>query len=84
MSSPSSSTGYSARVQMRLHLPGGEEMAVAQSALDFLILKMPAVRPPSEAVLVVDVDGSISRYPCYLANGINGERIDFSPKVAND
>ena len=71
-----SSSGYSARVEMQLLLPGGDSLSVAQSGPDFLILTQPAVRPPTPAELVVDVDGSISRYPCFLANGINGVRIN--------
>lgn len=70
-----SSSGYSARVEMQLLLPGGESLPVAQSGPDFLILKQPAVRPPSPAELVVDVDGSVSRYPCFLMNGISGARV---------
>jgi len=66
------SSGYSARVEMHLHLPGGEILPVAQSGPDFLILRQPVVRPPCEATLVVDVDGSITRFPSWLPNGING------------
>jgi hypothetical protein len=71
-----SSSGYSARVEMQLLLPGGDSLPVAQSGPDFLILKQPAMRPPTPAELVIDVDGSVSKYPCSLANGINGVRIN--------
>ena len=61
---------------MQLLLPGGDSLPVAQSGPDFLILKQPAMRPPTPAELVIDVDGSVSRYPCFLADGINGVRIN--------
>lgn len=60
---------------MHLHLPGGEILPVAQSGPDFLILRQPVVRPPSEATLVVNVDGSITTYPSWLPYGIKGERV---------
>lgn len=69
------SSGYSSRVEMHLHLPGGEVLPVAQSGPDFLILRQPIVRPPSEATLVVNVDGSITTYPSWLPHGINGQRV---------
>ncbi len=55
--------------------PGGESLPVAQSGPDFVILEKPAMRPPTSAELVVEVDGSVSRYPCFLTNGISGGRI---------
>jgi hypothetical protein len=64
---------------MQLLLPGGESLPVAQSGPDFLILEQPAIRPPTPAELVVEVDGSISRFPCFLANGINGARVAVDP-----
>ena len=70
-----SSSGYSARVEMQLLLPGGDSLPVAQSGPDFLILEQPAMRPPTQAELVIEVDGSVSRYPCFLANGISGARV---------
>ncbi len=60
---------------MQLLLPGGESLSVAQSGPDFLILEQPAIRPPTPAELVVEVDGSVSRYPCFLANGISGDKV---------
>ena len=60
---------------MHLHLPGGEILPVAQSGPDFLILEHPVVRPPSEATLVINEDGSITTFPSWLPNGINGERV---------
>jgi hypothetical protein len=70
-----SSSGYSAHVEMQLLLPGGDSLPVAQSGPDFLILEQPATRPPTPAELVVDVDGSVSRYPCFLTNGISGANV---------
>ena len=75
MTSNSFSSGYSAHVEMQLLLPGGEMLPVAQSGPDFVILEKPVLRPPSTAELVIEVDGSVSRYPCFLANGISGGRI---------
>ena len=71
-------SGYSARVEMQLLLPGGERLGVAQSGPDFLILVEPSERPPSAAELVVDVDGAVSRYPCFLADGIRGARVQVA------
>lgn len=64
---------------MQLLLPGGDSLSVAQSGPDFLILEKPAERPPSLAELVVDVDGSVSHYPCFLTYGISGKRITVAP-----
>jgi len=75
MSFHSSSSGYSAHVEMQLVLPGGDSLPVAQSGPDFLILEQPENRPPTSAELVIEVDGSVSRYPCFLANGISGARV---------
>ncbi len=60
---------------MRFHLQTGEILRVSHSGPDFLILKQPVMCPPMEAVLVVNVDGVITRYPCYLKNGIDGTRV---------
>lgn len=57
---------------MQLLLPGGESLPVAQSGPDFLILEQPLVRPPSAAELVVDVDGSVSRFPFFWRRGLMG------------
>jgi hypothetical protein len=81
MSSHSSPSGYSAQVELQLLLPGGDSLSVAQSGPDFLILEIPAERPPSPAELVVDVDGSVSRYPCFLKHGISGRRITVVPQL---
>ena len=58
---------------MHLHFPDGTVQPVAQSGPDFLILRDPVVRPPSEATLVVNVDGSITEFPSWLPNGISGK-----------
>ena len=60
---------------MQLLLPGGETLPVAQSGPDFVILEKPVLRPPTAAELVIEVDGSVSRYPCFLTNGVSGGRI---------
>jgi hypothetical protein len=69
------SPGYSAHVEMQLILPGGATLSVAQCGPDFFILENPATLPPSAAELVIEVDGSISRFPCFLAEGISGTRV---------
>ena len=60
---------------MQLLLPGGDSLPVARCDPDFVILEQPAIRPSTHAELVVEVDGSVSRYPCFLVNGINGARV---------
>lgn len=69
------SPGYSAHVEMQLLLPGGASLSVAQCGPDFFILENPATLPPTTAELVIEVDGSVSRFPCFLADGISGKRV---------
>ena len=66
----SSQGGHSARVNMRL-LVGELVVAVVQLGPDFLLVSEPLDLPPGEASMVLQVDGSESRWKVFLPQGIS-------------
>ena len=72
--SPSPSSAYSALVDMELHLPGGKVLGVAQCGPDFLILEHPCDLSPTEARLVLSVDGNITEHHVFLPSGSATDR----------
>ncbi len=70
MIAKSSQGGHSARVNMRL-LVGERSVPVVQLGPDFLLVGEPVDLPPGEASMVMQVDGSESRWTVFLPNGIS-------------
>jgi hypothetical protein len=62
-------SGYSADVRIQLRLDG-RCLPVAQLGPDFLILRSPTDYPPSDAEIILSIDGDESRWPVRLADGI--------------
>jgi hypothetical protein len=62
--------GRSATVKMDL-LVNGDSFGVAQMGPDFLLLDAPIDHPPAEAVIVLRVDESETRWPVRLPEGIS-------------
>jgi len=67
-------SGYSSFVEMRLRLPGGAFLGVAQSGPGYLILDQPTDLAPTSAVLEFAVDGKVTEHPIHLPQGIRGIR----------
>jgi hypothetical protein len=70
MITKSSQGGHSARVNMRL-LVGERSVPVVQLGPDFLLVGEPVDLPPGEASMVMQVDGSESRWRVFLPDGIS-------------
>lgn len=51
-------------------LVNGSSLPIAQMGPDFLLLDKPVNHPPSEAIIVLSVDGSERRWPVYLTEGL--------------
>jgi hypothetical protein len=62
--------GHSAIVKMRL-LVNGDTLRVAQMGPNFLLLDSPINHPPAEAIMVLRVDESETRWPVRLPDGIS-------------
>lgn len=67
---------------MRLRLPGGAFLGVAQSAPGYLILDHPADLAATSAVLEFSVDGRVTEYPIHFPQGIRGTRATVEPPAA--
>ena len=66
-------TGSSSRVGMQL-LVNGSVLPIAQMGPDFLLLDKSIDHPPGEAMLVLTVDASESRWPVLLPEGLAAGR----------
>lgn len=66
--------GYSADVRMQLNV-NGFVLAIGQLGPDFIILRDSVDHPPTEAEIVMSIDGEESRWNVELPNGISPERL---------
>jgi hypothetical protein len=65
-------TGYSAEVQMSLHLPS-QTVGIAQMGPDFFILDEPMRHAPCQAFVTLKVDDDLRRWEVALPQGIAPE-----------
>lgn len=84
-------TGYSAKVEMWLHVQGcADKLVVSHAAPDYLILRTAPVvsSPPVDAVFVLSIDGEAERkrvrLPCGLPAGERRVVIGGQPKSQFD
>lgn len=62
--------GHSARVDLRL-LVGGQPLRVTQMGPDFILLAAPTNHPPTDASLLMQVDGRERCWNVHLPHGIS-------------
>lgn len=71
MQSPhTKTTRHSADVRMQLYV-SGHGLPIAQLGLDFLILQQPFDYPPTNAEILLSIDGHEERWPVRLPDGIS-------------
>ena len=63
---------YSATVKASLHV-NGEVLNIAQVGPDFCIVRDPRELPPSEAIVMVSIDGIERSRRVYLTNSVSSE-----------
>jgi len=63
---------HSAEVRMQL-LMNDRALRIGQLGPNFIILDDPTGLPPGEAEIWISVDGSESRWPVWLLNGISAD-----------
>ncbi len=66
-------TGYSADIRIDLNV-NGFVLNVAQLGPDFLTVRDVVEHPPSEAEIVMSVDGNVRRWKVYLPEGISAAK----------
>lgn len=66
-------TGYSADIRIHLNV-NGFVLNVAQLGPDFLTVRDVVEHPPSEAEIVMSVDGNVRRWNVYLPDGISAAK----------
>jgi hypothetical protein len=77
--SNAANSGHSADVRIHL-IVNGASLPVAQLGPDFFTLREPAELPPTEAEIVMSIDGEVSRWTVYLPNGVRPN--DARTKIA--
>jgi hypothetical protein len=70
MVSARSTHSHSADVQMRLFV-NGHVLNIAQIGPSFLMLDQPIEHPPTEAEILMSIDGHQDRWRVHLPNGIS-------------
>jgi len=73
MSAKPNKLGYSADVRMQLNV-NGFVLPIGQLGPDFIILRNPTDHPPTEAEIVMSIDGEERRWHVHLPEGISPER----------
>jgi hypothetical protein len=63
-------TGYSADIRIQLNL-NGHKLNVAQLGPDFLTVRDVVEHPPTDAEIVMSIDGEVERWNVYLPEGIS-------------
>lgn len=63
---------HSAKVRLRL-LVNGDDLEVAQVGPDSCVLRDPRPHPPSDAQLIITVDGESETYNVFLCDGISAD-----------
>ena len=73
MNAKPNNTGYSTDVQMQLHV-NGYVLPIGQLGPNFIILRDPKDHVPTDAEIVMSIDGEVSRWNVRLPDGISAGR----------